>query len=214
MANLQIFRETVGSLGTNCYVLVNHDIQECVIFDPGDDGAVLKQRIDEAGFTPKAIILTHGHFDHIGAVKELKEVYQIPVYCSKEEDEQILGKLNGNLSSMFGKPMTLQADEFVRDGEKLEIIGTTLTCIATPGHTIGGMCYYVEEIASVIAGDTLFAGSVGRTDFPTGSGTQLLNSILEKLYTLPDETTVYPGHMDITTIGYEKKTNMAVGPMQ
>ena len=93
MANLQIFRETVGSLGTNCYVLVNHDIQECVIFDPGDDGAVLKQRIDEAGFTPKAIILTHGHFDHIGAVKELKEVYQIPVYCSKEEDEQILGKL-------------------------------------------------------------------------------------------------------------------------
>ena len=145
MANLQIFRETVGSLGTNCYVLVNHDTEECVIFDPGADGAVLKQRIDDAGLTPKAVILTHGHFDHIGAVKALKDAYQIPVYCSKEEDEQILRKLEGNLSSMFGNPMTLQADEFVRDGEKLEMIGTTLTCLATPGHTIGGMCYYVEE---------------------------------------------------------------------
>lgn len=213
MADLEIFRKTVGSMGTNCYIMVNHDTNECVVFDPGDDGEALKQAMDEAGFLPKAIILTHGHFDHIGAVKELKDAYQIPLYCSKEENEQILSKLEGNLSRMINNPMTFEADEFVRDGEKLEIIGTTLLCIATPGHTIGGMCYYNEELKSLIAGDTLFAGSVGRTDFPTGNGAQLLLSITEKLYALPDETKVFPGHMDSTTIGYEKKTNMVVGPV-
>lgn len=162
---------------------------------------------------PKAILLTHGHFDHIGAVKDLKDAYQIPLYCSREENDQILSKLEGNLSRMMDKPMTFVADEFVRDGERLEMIGTILTCIATPGHTIGGMCYYNEELKSLIAGDTLFAGSVGRTDFPTGSGAQLLLSITEKLYALPDDTKVFPGHMDSTTIGYEKKTNMVVGPV-
>jgi glyoxylase-like metal-dependent hydrolase (beta-lactamase superfamily II) len=214
MADLEIFRKTVGNMGTNCYIMVNHDTEECVIFDPGDEASRLKQDIEQAGFKPKAIILTHGHFDHIGGVKELKDAYGIPLYCSKEENEQILGKLDGNLSAMFGMPMTMQADETLRDGEKLEMIGTTLQCISTPGHTIGGMCYYNEELQAVIVGDTLFAGSVGRTDFPTGNGTQLLNSILEKLYVLPDETKVFPGHMDSSTIGFEKRTNMVVGPVE
>ena len=159
----------------------------------------------------QAIFLTHGHFDHIGAVKELKDTFRVPVYASKEENEQVLGKLDVNLSAMFGMPMTLQADRVLRDGEKVEIIGTTLTCILTPGHTAGGMCYYSEELQSVIAGDTLFCGSVGRTDFPTGNGAVLLNSIHEKLFTLPDETKVFPGHMDSTTIGWEKETNMVCG---
>ena len=152
-----------------------------------NEGKKIYEELTGRGLKIQAVLLTHGHFDHIGAVKALKDAYQIPVYCSKEEDEQILRKLGGNLSSMFGNPMTLQADEFVRDGEKLEMIGTTLTCLATPGHTIGGMCYYVEELASVIAGDTLFAGSVGRTDFPTGSFSQLIRSIKEKLFVLPDD---------------------------
>lgn len=213
MADLEIFRKTLGSMGTNCYILVNHDTLECVLFDPGDQANVLKEALDENGFVPKAIILTHGHFDHIGAVKEIQDAYQIPLYCSKEENDEILGKLSGNMSTMIGQPVTLQADEFVRDGQALEIIGTTLQCIATPGHTIGGMCFYNEQLKSVIVGDTLFAGSVGRTDFPTGSTSQLMNSIVEKLYVLPDDTKVFPGHMDSTTIGYEKKTNMMVGPV-
>ncbi len=211
MADLEIFRKTVGDMGTNCYIMVNHDTKECIVFDPAAEAEVLKEIFDDPSFRLQAIFLTHGHYDHIGAVKELKDTYGVPVYASKEENEQVLGRLEVNLSAMFGRPMTLQADQVLRDGEKVEIIGTTLTCILTPGHTAGGMCYYNEELQSVIAGDTLFCESVGRTDFPTGNGAVLMNSIHEKLFMLPDETKVFPGHMDSTTIAWEKENNMVCG---
>ena len=211
MADLEIFRKTVGELGTNCYILVNHDRGECVVFDPAAEADALIEIFHSPGFQLKAIFLTHGHYDHIGAVKALKDVFGVPVYASREENEQVLGDLSVNLSAMFGNPMTLQAAEGLRDGQKVDIIGTTLTCILTPGHTAGGMCYYCEELQSAIVGDTLFCGSVGRTDFPTGNGTVLLQSIREKLYTLPDETKIFPGHMDGSTIGWEKKSNMVCG---
>ncbi len=211
MADLEIFRKTVGDMGTNCYIMVNHDTKECIVFDPAAEAEVLKEIFYDPSFRLQAIFLTHGHYDHIGAVKELKDTYGVPVYASKEENEQVLGRLEVNLSAMFGRPMTLQADQVLRDGEKVEIIGTTLTCILTPGHTAGGMCYYNEELQSVIAGDTLFCESVGRTDFPTGNGAVLMNSIHEKLFTLPDETKVFPGHMDSTTIAWEKENNMVCG---
>ena len=211
MADLEIFRKTLGDLGTNCYIMVNHDTNECIVFDPAAEAGVLKEIFSDPQFKLQAIFLTHGHFDHIGAVKELKDTFHVPVYASKEENEQVLGKLEANLSVMFGNPLTLQADEVLRDGQKIDIIGTTLTCILTPGHTAGGMCYYVEELQSLIAGDTLFCGSVGRTDFPTGNGTVLIDSIHEKLFTLPDETKVFPGHMDSTTIVWEKENNMVCG---
>lgn len=210
MANLEIFRKTLGNMGTNCYIMVNHDTKECIVFDPAAEAEVLKEIFDSQAFQLKAIFLTHGHFDHVGAVKELKDTYGVPLYASKEEDEQVLGRLEINLSSMFGMPTILQADEKLSDGQLVEIIGTTLTCILTPGHTAGGMCYYNEELQSVIAGDTLFCGSVGRTDFPTGSTGVLIRSIREKLFNLPDETKVLPGHMDSTTIAWEKETNMMV----
>ena len=208
MADLEIFRKTLGNMGTNCYIMVNHDTKECIVFDPAAEPNVLKEIFDTPEFKLKAIFLTHGHYDHIGAVKELKDTYDVPVYASKEEDEQVLGNVSVNLSVMFGNAMTLRADKVLRDGEKVDIIGTTLTCILTPGHTAGGMCYYNEELQSLIAGDTLFCGSVGRTDFPTGNGAVLINSIHEKLFTLPDDTKVFPGHMDSTTIAWEKETNM------
>lgn len=211
MADLEIFRKTLGDMGTNCYIMVNHDTNECIVFDPAAEAEVLKEIFSDPKFKLQAIFLTHGHFDHIGAVKELKDTFHVPVYASKEENEQVLGKLEANLSAMFGNPVTLQADEVLKDGEKIDIIGTTLTCILTPGHTAGGMCYYSEELQSLIAGDTLFCGSVGRTDFPTGNGQVLLNSIHEKLFTLPDETKVFPGHMDSTTIVWEKENNMVCG---
>ena len=207
MADLEIFQKTLGDLGTNCYILVNHDTKECVVFDPADEAHVLKEIFDHPDFNLKGIFLTHGHFDHIGAAKELKDTYNVPIYASKEENDQILMKLGGNLSAMFGKAMTLEADELLHDGDKLDILGTTLECMLTPGHTAGGMCFYCEELKSVIVGDTLFCESVGRTDFPTGSGSVLVNSIREKLFVLPDDTKVFPGHMGTTTIGWEKENN-------
>ena len=207
MADLEIFQKTLGDLGTNCYILVNYDTKECVVFDPADEAHVLKEIFDHPDFNLKGIFLTHGHFDHIGAAKELKDTYNVPIYASKEENDQILMKLGGNLSAMFGKPMTLEADELLHDGDKLDILGTTLECMLTPGHTAGGMCFYCEELKSVIVGDTLFCESVGRTDFPTGSGSVLVNSIREKLFVLPDDTKVFPGHMGTTTIGWEKENN-------
>ena len=207
MADLEIFQKTLGDLGTNCYILVNHDTKECVVFDPADEAHVLKEIFDHPDFNLKGIFLTHGHFDHIGAAKELKDTYNVPIYASKEENDQILMKLGGNLSAMFGKPMTLEADELLHDGDKLDILGTTLECMLTPGHTAGGMCFYCGELKSVIVGDTLFCESVGRTDFPTGSGSVLVNSIREKLFVLPDDTKVFPGHMGTTTIGWEKENN-------
>lgn len=211
MADLEIFRKTVGELGTNCYILVNHDLGECVVFDPAAEEEALIEIFHTPEFQLKGIFLTHGHYDHIGAVQALRNTFHVPVYASKVENEEVLNDISANLSGMFGTPVTLQADELLRDGQKIDIIGTTLTCILTPGHTSGGMCYYCEELQSAIVGDTLFYGSVGRTDFPTGNGTVLLDSIRQKLYTLPDETKIFPGHMDGTTIGWEKKSNMVCG---
>ena len=211
MADLEIFRKTVGELGTNCYILVNHDLGECVVFDPAAEEEALIEIFHTPEFQLKGIFLTHGHYDHIGAVQALRNTFHVPVYASKVENEEVLNDISANLSGMFGTPITLQADELLRDGQKIDIIGTTLTCILTPGHTSGGMCYYGEELQSAIVGDTLFCGSVGRTDFPTGNGTVLLDSIRQKLYTLPDETKIFPGHMDGTTIGWEKKSNMVCG---
>lgn len=209
MADLEIFQKTLGDLGTNCYILVNHDSGECVVFDPAAEAESLVEIFHSPGFQLKAIFLTHGHYDHIGAVKELRDTFHVPVYASGEENDSVLKDTGVNLSAMFGHPITLQADEVLRDGQDVEIIGTTLHCILTPGHTAGGMCYYNKELQSLIAGDTLFCESVGRTDFPTGNGTRLAASIREKLYTLPDETKVFPGHMHATTIGWEKTHNMA-----
>ncbi len=207
MANLEIYVKTLGDMGTNCYIMVNHDTDECIVFDPGAEPEVLKEIFDNPQFQLRGIFLTHGHFDHIGAVKALKDAYHVPVYASRQEQEEVLTKVNVNLTGSFGLPYIIEADELLRDGEVVEIIGTKIQCLLTPGHTSGGMSYYCEELASVIVGDTLFHESVGRTDFPTGSASTLIKSVREKLFTLPDETKVFPGHMSDTTIGWEKKYN-------
>lgn len=211
MPNLEIYVKNLGDMGTNCYIMVNHDTDECIVFDPGAEPEVLKEIFDTPEFQLKGIFLTHGHFDHTGAVKALKDKYHVPVYASLQEEEEVLTKVTVNLTGAFGLPYILHADELLRDGEVVDMIGTKIRCLLTPGHTIGGMSYYCEELASVIVGDTLFHESVGRTDFPTGSASVLVHSIQEKLFTLPEDTKVFPGHMSDTTIGWEKKYNPFCG---
>ena len=159
---------------------------------------------------PEAILLTHGHFDHIMAAKKVKEYYQIPVYAGIHEEE-LLADAQKNLSAMWAEGFTMKADELVVDNQKIEIAGMKITVIETPGHTSGGVCYYIEKEHVLFAGDTLFFESYGRTDFPGGSMFSLIRSLGKKLFVLPDETDVYPGHGQATSIGYEKTHNPAAG---
>lgn len=211
MPDLEIYVKTLGDMGTNCYIMANHDTDECIVFDPGAEAGTLKEIFDSPQFHLKGIFLTHGHFDHIGAVKALQDQYHVPVYVSRQEEEDVLTNTSVNLTGAFGLPYILHGTDLLRDGEEVDIIGTKIKCLLTPGHTSGGMSYYCEELASVIVGDTLFHESVGRTDFPTGSASTLVRSIQEQLLTLPDETKVFPGHMSDTTIGWEKKYNPFCG---
>ena len=193
-SHIMIETKQVGNLGTNCYLLCNKDTMETVIIDPGADGNTIRDTMQMYGMTPAGILLTHGHYDHIGALESLKSsYYQIKVYAGSKE-RKILNNTDANLSSFLGKPYTVEADVYVEDGDQIELAGAHFRCIHTPGHTPGGMCYYAIEDDVLFSGDTLFAGSVGRTDFPGGDGSALIQSLKEKIRVLPDHIKVYPGH--------------------
>ncbi|MCC8081529.1 MAG: MBL fold metallo-hydrolase [Clostridiales bacterium] len=206
MADLQVLEYNVGDIGTNCYLLVNTATKETIIVDPGGDAPMLERHITAQGLQPVAVFLTHAHYDHAHHARKVKETYQIPVYVHEDEKETMRNP-RINVSSMFGCPESYEADVFVKDGERLEVAGFDIRVLHTPGHTAGGVCYYFPENKTLISGDALFNGSVGRTDFPGGSMSMLVRSIREKLLVLPRDTEVYPGHMSKTTIGYEADYN-------
>ena len=206
MGKSKVERVLCGSVGTNCYFLINTQTQETVIIDPADDAPMLSAKLKEKNLKPAAILLTHGHYDHIMAVEELRKEYGIPV-IAHEEEKQILENPRGNLSTMIGMPFTVKADRFVKDEELLVTAGFSIRVLHTPGHTIGGCCYYLADENLLFSGDTLFWESVGRTDFPTGSMSALVRYIKEKLMVLPESTRVYPGHMGSTSIENEKQNN-------
>lgn len=207
MANSQIYTMPVGQLGANCHFLINEDTKEVLCIDTGDDGIKIIDTIRKNNWTLQGILLTHGHVDHISAIADIKaEWSDVKVYAGKEE-ARLLREPQLNLSTMFGKEVSFEADEVVSHNEMLHVAGFSIQCLETPGHTKGGICYYLEEERMVFTGDTLFYRSIGRTDFPTGNYEELEHSIQDSLYQLPEDTVVYAGHGRQTTIGYEKQHN-------
>lgn len=206
MADIKIGRMTLGVCATNCYFLYREGKKETVFIDPADRGADLFEALTKKGFTVAAILLTHGHFDHIWGAERLRELSGAKIYALDAESV-VCRDAYVNVSAQAGRKATIEPDEWLTEGQEITLADIRFQVIATPGHTVGSCCYYIEEAGFLIAGDTLFEGSVGRTDFPTGSMSKLVRSVKEKLFLLPDETKVYPGHGDATTIGEEKQYN-------
>ena len=216
MGKIEITKKVLGICATNCYTMGDTDTREAVIIDPGDRADILIKDWKDRNWHPQAVLLTHGHFDHIGGCEELKaaaDAYAgehgenpVKIYAGEAEKKFLLDT-KSNLSKDMGRPVTVTADVYLKDGEELDLDGIRIKVLATPGHTAGGVSYYFPERGFLICGDTLFQESVGRTDFPTGSMSTLVRSVKEKLFTLPEDTVVYPGHGDSTTIGHEKKYN-------
>lgn len=206
MGNLRIRTQVLGLIGTNCYLVFDDEKKEAVIIDPADNGALILNQCRELDVVPRAVLLTHGHFDHICAVPDLVRAFRIPVYAGEKETE-ILKDPSLNLSAAYGQGVSIRQVEPLSDGQELSLLGRTWKVLATPGHTGGSVCYYLPEDKVLFSGDTLFCESYGRTDFPTGSSRELADSVVNRLLTLPEEVNVYPGHESQTTIGHEKNYN-------
>jgi hydroxyacylglutathione hydrolase len=192
----------LGPFASNCYLVGDEVSHEGLIIDPGAQAGQIMKKVKERGLDIKMIVLTHTHPDHIGAVKAVKEATKAPVMVHEEDAYglQAMSPIADPQSSPPGKP-----DRFLKGGDNLKIGDLSFLVLHTPGHSPGGICLYGNGV--VFTGDTLFQGSIGRSDFPGGNQTQLLNSIHTKLMILPDNTPVYPGHGPETTIAFEKRRN-------
>ena len=198
---------TVGPVQENTFLLSRDGADRAVMIDPGDEPDVLLGAVDKLDVTVEAILLTHTHFDHIGAVAPVARATGAPVYCPKLEVPVLADIMAYVPWAGFGPFESYDADETVEGGERLELAGFDIDVLFTPGHSPGHVTYAFEDEQALLSGDVLFQGSIGRTDLPGGDHPTLLRSIAALLERHPDDTTVYPGHMGITTLGRERATN-------
>lgn len=187
-----------GMIEENCYIVMDENTNEGFLVDPGADAEILANVVENIKMKPKFILLTHGHWDHIGAVVELKDKFNIPFYISANDNDMIQSG-----QDTYGS--TPNPDGYLKEGDTFKFADKTIRVIETPGHTPGGVCFLVDK--SLFTGDTLFNGTIGRTDFVGGSFETLVSSVRRKLATLPEDIKVYPGHGPSTTIGLEKRQN-------
>lgn len=207
MADIKIKRRILSACQTNCYYVFRDGSDEMVIIDPGDRGDIVYQDVKSLGCKKiSGILLTHGHGDHTGGALQLKELTGAKIYAYEEEAE-LLKDPEKNLSGWFGPAYGWEADEYFRDNQEFDMAGIHFKVLHTPGHTLGGCCYYDEADSCCFCGDTIFNGSVGRTDFYSGSARALIDSIQKRIFTLPPDTKLYPGHNEETTVAYEMKYN-------
>jgi len=199
-----IEKVVVGPFATNCYIVGDESSKEGIIIDPGDEAEKILKKVNELGLDIKLILLTHGHIDHAGALKEVKEALNVEVAIHTDDANFELYQSAGLVLGLFyPKPAT--PDRLLKDGDTLDVAGMRFDVLHTPGHTAGGICLLRDGV--VFSGDTLFNHSIGRSDLPGGNHSHLLESIHSKLLVLDDNTTVYPGHGDETTIAAERNGN-------
>ncbi len=200
---MKVIQMELGNFATNTYIIYDENL-DAVIIDPAAEAKKIISTIEKNNLKPKFILLTHGHPDHVGALYELKEKYNLKVYIN-EKDQEMLETNSTYFGPMLGLDIKdVKGDSYLKDGQELSLGNLKFKIIETPGHTKGGVCILIENI--LFSGDTLFLGSMGRTDFPGGNEEEIFSS-LKKLMELPDETVVLPGHGPKTTIGYERKYN-------
>jgi glyoxylase-like metal-dependent hydrolase (beta-lactamase superfamily II) len=198
---------TVGQIAENCFLFRQDGSDRALIVDPGDEAPRILNAADELGVTIEGILLTHTHFDHIGAVAPIAKATGAPVWCP-EIETPVLADINSFVPwPGFGPFESYDADHTVTGGEKLELAGMEIDVISTPGHSPGHVTYSIPGESAIFSGDVLFQGSVGRTDLPGGDWQTLLESIRTLVESLPPGTIVYPGHMGVTTLGAEQATN-------
>jgi glyoxylase-like metal-dependent hydrolase (beta-lactamase superfamily II) len=197
----------VGPLACNCTILGDEETREAIVIDPGDNVARIHERLTKSGLKLKQIIVTHAHIDHVGGALKLKRLTGAPIFLN-ESDLPLLEMMDTQAAWLGVRPPEVAPpDEGLSDGQIVGLEHYPARVLHTPGHTQGSICLYFAPLKLVVAGDTLFAGSIGRTDLPGGNFDQIMESLRTQLMTLPDETRVLPGHGPATTIGEEIKSN-------